>query len=108
LTVDVGRVLLGVPEGVPLGVLLELLTPTREVLWDERGVTLLLRNVFLGVDTSSCEPALGLGVEPTLLRGVRVCVALAEVTEAARRGVMGFFAVLVAVVASAGFNGRAF
>lgn len=51
--VDEGRVLLGVPEGVVVGVDCVLPTPTRDFLDEERGVMLLLRNDLTGVDRSS-------------------------------------------------------
>jgi hypothetical protein len=94
----------GVPEGVPLGVELGLATPTRDVLADERGVTLLLMKALAGV-MSSWAAVLTLGVVPTTLRGLRPgWVLLVEATEGARRGVTGVFA--VRVVARVGFSGR--
>ena len=102
---DAGRVLLGVLQGVAFGVELVLLVPTRDFLDELRGVILLLRKDLTGVERSSWEAVLPLGVLVTLLRTVRVdCELLAEAIEGASRGVMGVFA--VRVVASVGFNGR--
>lgn len=105
---DPGRELLGVAEGVPLGVDDVLSTPTRDFLEEERGVTLLLRKAFTGV-TSLCEEAAGLaGVVPLLVRVVRVLDELTveeAVGATASRGVKGVFAA-VRLLASVGFNGR--
>ena len=89
---------------MPLGVVFGLATPTREVLADDRGVTLLLMKALTGV-TSSWAEVFAFGVLPTTLRGLRPdWVLLAEATEDARRGVTGVFA--VRVVARVGFSGR--
>lgn len=99
-----GREATGVPEGVPLGVEPGLATPTRDVLADERGVTLLLMKALTGV-MSSGAVVFTLGVLPTTLRDLRPGWALlVAVTEGARRGVTGVFA--VRVVARVGFSGR--
>lgn len=95
--VEVGRDVVGVLVGVPLGVDDRLSTPTRDFLEDERGVMLLLRNAFTGV-TSSTTTELTLGVVALLLRTFRVDCALlaagvAVEGAAARRGVNGVFAV---------------
>ena len=103
---EAGRLLVGVADGVELGVELVLLTPTRDFLEDERGVMLLQRNALTGVTSSGWAVVAARGVVAALLRAVRlVCELLAEeTTEGARRGAMGVFA--VRVVASVGFNGR--
>jgi hypothetical protein len=95
---------MGVPEGVPLGVEVGLATPTRDVLAEERGVTLLPMKALTGV-TSSWADVLTRGVLPTTLRGLRPgWELLADAAEGARRGVTGVFA--VRVVARVGFSGR--
>ena len=103
-----GRELLGVAEGVALGVDEALSTPTRDFLEEERGVTLLLRNALTGV-TSLCDEATDLaGVAPLLVRVVRVLDELTveeAVGATASRGVKGVFAA-VRLLASVGFNGR--
>lgn len=106
--VEVGRELLGVAEGVTLGVDDALSPPTRDLRDDERGVILVLRKAFTGV-TLSCEATVGaLGVVPLLLRAVRVLVELTvdeAVGATASRGVKGVvFA--VRLLASVGFSGR--
>jgi hypothetical protein len=63
-TVDVGRVAVGVLDGVPLGVDCALLVPTRDFLDEERGVILLLRKALTGVERSSRGVALARGVLP--------------------------------------------
>lgn len=108
-TVEPGRELLGVTEGVPLGVDEALSTPTRDFLVEERGVTLLLRKGLMGV-TSLCEGAgaATLGVVPLLVRAVRVLEELTveeAVGATASLGVKGVFAA-VRVLASVGFSGR--
>ena len=105
-TVELGRELLGVADGVPLGVDDALSTPTRDFLDDERGVILLLRKALTGV-TFSWAAAAALGVLPTLLRAVRVLWELTveeAVGATASRGVKGVFA--VRLLASVGFSGR--
>jgi hypothetical protein len=105
--VDPGRELLGVAEGVTLGVDEALSTPTRDFLEEERGVTLLLRKALTGV-TSLCEAAGALGVVPLLVRVVRVLDELTveeAVGATASRGVKGVFAA-VRLLASVGFSGR--
>lgn len=94
---EVGREVVGVLMGVPLGVEDALSTPTRDFLEDERGVMLLLRKAFTGV-TSSTTTELTLGVVALLVRTFRVdcvLVVFAEAAEGAeaRRGVNGVFAV---------------
>ena len=70
--VEAGRVLLGVTEGVELGVELVLLTPTRDFLDDDRGVILSFRKALTGV-MSSCRAEAGArGVLVALLRAVRL------------------------------------
>jgi hypothetical protein len=79
--------------------------PTRDFLDDERGVTLLLRNVLTGVVKSSLATESPFGVFPvSLLSGRRGREVFVEVADAARRGVMGVFAVLF--VARVGIKGR--
>ena len=107
-TVEPGRELLGVADGVPLGVDDALSTPTRDFRDDERGVTLVLRKALTGVTVSWTAGATR-GVLPTLLRAVRVPGALTveeAVGATASRGVKGVFA--VRVLASVGFSGRGF
>ena len=78
--------------------------PTRDFLDDERGVTLLLRKVLTGVK-SSLATGSPFGVFPvSLLSGRRGREVFVEVADAARRGVMGVFAVLF--VARVGIKGR--
>jgi hypothetical protein len=60
-TVEVGREVLGVLLGVPLGVDDALSKPTRDFLDEERGVILLFRKAFTGV-TSSKTVELARGV----------------------------------------------
>lgn len=105
--VDPGRELLGVAEGVPLGVDEALSTPTLDFREEERGVILLLRKGLMGV-TSLCEGAAALGVVPLLVRAVRVLEELTveeAVGATASLGVKGVFAA-VRVLASVGFSGR--
>lgn len=96
--VEAGRGLNGVPVGVPLGVVL----PARDFLEEERGVTLLLRKLFTGVDRSSRGPPLGV-VLASLLSDLRDIGVVEGIADAASRGVTGDFA--VRFVASAGING---
>ena len=78
--------------------------PTRDFLDDERGVTLLLRKVLTGVKSSLATKS-PFGVFPvSLLSGRRGREVFVEVADAARRGVMGVFAVLF--VARVGIKGR--
>lgn len=103
--VDAGRALLGVPDGVPLGVDCVLLVPTRDFLDDDRGVILLLRKAFTGVDKSSLAPVFAFGVLPVSLRsGRRGWGVFVGVAEAASLGVMGDFTVLFD--ARVGISGR--
>lgn len=79
--------------------------PTRDFLDDERGVTLLLRKVLTGVVKSSPATESPFGVFPvSLLSGRGGREVFVEVADAARRGVMGVFAVLF--VARVGIKGR--
>jgi hypothetical protein len=106
--VDPGRELLGVAEGVTLGVDEALSTPTLDFLVEERGVTLLLRNGLTGVTSLYEDAAAALGVVPLLVRVVRVLEELTveeAVGATASRGVKGVFAA-VRVLASVGFSGR--
>jgi hypothetical protein len=105
-TVELGLELLGVADGVPLGVDDALSPPARDFRDDERGVMLLLRKALTGV-TFSGAAAATLGVVPTLLRVVRVLWELTveeAVGATASRGVKGVFA--VRLLASVGFSGR--
>lgn len=98
--------MVGVVAGVPLGVELALLAPTRVFLVDERGVTFVVMKGFTGV-TSSCAGGCDRGVLPGVVRRVRAAVvveAVVEATEGASRGARLVFA--VRAVARVGFNGR--
>lgn len=93
------------PVGVPLGVEFALPAPTRDFLDDDRGVMLLLRYGFMGVEKSAFPGDL-LGDTASLLSARRADEpADGRATAAvARRGVIGDFT--VRVLASAGTNGR--
>jgi hypothetical protein len=103
--VEAGRVFAGVLDGVPLGVDVELMVPTRDFLEEERGVTLLLMNDLTGVAKSSRLTVASLGVVLASVRTLRPdWELLADAAEGASRGVKGVFA--VRVVASVGIKGR--
>lgn len=106
--VEVGRELLGVAEGVTLGVDVALSPPTRDLRDDERGVMLLLRKAFTGVTLSTLATVGALGVVPLLLRAVRVLVELTVDEAVGATASRGVKAVVFAVrlLASVGFSGR--